>query len=330
MITRRCLVAGLAAAALSPASLRTRATAAEPPPETTRIRLVKIGAICMSPMFVAEELLRAEGFSDVQYVPSGTLDEAEQAVAKGEVDLFLHYALRLVQRLDLGDPLVTLAGVHTGCVELLAGRGVRSVRDLKGKRVVAARAATGLPGLLDVLLAPIGLNRQVELLSRPAAEAVEMFAQGRVEAFLGIPPEPQELRARGIGHVVLDTGRDRPWSQYFCCMIAAHRDFHRKHPVAVKRAVRALLKATDMCGDKPAAAARLVVDRRFTPSYEHARATLRGLRYRDWREFDPEEALRFYALRLHETGSIKTSPKKLIAEGADWRILRELKQELKA
>ncbi len=48
--------------------LRTDLCAAEPPPETTKIRLVKIPSICRAPQYVAEEFLRGEGFTDVQYV----------------------------------------------------------------------------------------------------------------------------------------------------------------------------------------------------------------------------------------------------------------------
>ena len=50
----------------------------------------------------------------------------------------------------------------------------------------------------------------------------------------------------------------------------------------------------------------------------------------EWREFDPEDSLRFYALRLHEVGMIKSSPNTILAEGTDWRFLNELKRELKA
>ena len=129
--------------------------------------------------------------------------------------------------------------------------------------------------------------------------------------------------------MLLDTSLDRPWSQYFCCMISANRAFYRSHPVAAKRAVRAILKAADMCSDDADGAARLLVDRGHTPSYDYARETLQRLAYRAWRDFEPEEALRFYGLRLHEAGLIKSSPKKLIAEGVDWRILEELRKELK-
>jgi len=45
---------------------------------------------------------------------------------------------------------------------------------------------------------------------------------------------------------------------------------------------------------------------------------------------DPEDTIRFYALRLHEVGMVKSSPQKIIADGTDWRFLNELKRELKA
>ena len=88
--------------------------------------------------------------------------------------------------------------------------------------------------------------------------------------------------------------------------------------------------ATDFCRDDPAAAARQIVDRGFTPSYEYALQTLQEVPYNAWRVNDPEDTLRFYALRLREVGMIKSAPNKLIAEAADWRFLNELKRELKA
>ena len=45
-----------------------RRVAAEPPPETTRIRLVRVPSICQAPSYVAEELLRNEGFTEVHYL----------------------------------------------------------------------------------------------------------------------------------------------------------------------------------------------------------------------------------------------------------------------
>jgi NitT/TauT family transport system substrate-binding protein len=76
-------------------------------------------------------------------------------------------------------------------------------------------------------------------------------------------------------------------------------------------------------------AARRLVDEGFTDDYESALQTLTDLFYDKWREYDPEDSMRFYALRLHEVGMIKSSPNKIIADGTDWRFLNELKRELK-
>jgi NitT/TauT family transport system substrate-binding protein len=159
---------------------------------------------------------------------------------------------------------------------------------------------------------------------------MELFAEGKVDAFIGFPPEPQELRARGVGRAIVDTSTDRPWSQYLCCILFGGRDFVRDHPVATKRAVRAILKTADFCAAYPERAAQRLVDGGFTKRYDYALQTLSELPYDRWREYDPEDTLRFYALRLHEAGMITATPNQLIAAGTDWRFVEELKRELKA
>jgi len=88
--------------------------------------------------------------------------------------------------------------------------------------------------------------------------------------------------------------------------------------------------AADLCAAEPARAARNIVDRGFTNRYDYALKTLQEVRYDQWREYDPEDTIRYYALRLHEAGMIKSSPQKIIAENADWRFFNELKRELRA
>src|SRR5438309_1718143 len=190
--------------------LRPDRALAEPPPETTRIRLVRSPAICISPLYLAEELLRLEGFTEIEYVRmTGSL--FTQAGATGQVDLAV----------------------------------------------------------------------------------------------------------------------DRPWSQYFCCMAYTNRDFARRYPIATKRALRAVLKAADLCATDPVGAAQTVVTKGYTREYDYAFPLIKSLPYDRWRAHNPEDSLRFYALRLHEAGMIKSSPHQIIAQGTDWRFLNELKKELK-
>jgi NitT/TauT family transport system substrate-binding protein len=159
---------------------------------------------------------------------------------------------------------------------------------------------------------------------------MELFVEGKIDAFLAFPPQPQELRTSNVGRVILNTTTDKPWSQYFCCMTFGNSEFVRGYPVATKRFLRAILKAIDLCAAEPAWAAQRLVDGGFTQRYDYALQTLNEVPYDNWREFDPEDSMRFYALRLHEVGMITSSPNAILAKGTDWRFLNELKRELKA
>jgi NitT/TauT family transport system substrate-binding protein len=94
--------------------------------------------------------------------------------------------------------------------------------------------------------------------------------------------------------------------------------------------LRAVLKNTDLCVSSPAEAARRLVEGGFTPRYDYAFRTLQQNPYDKWREYDPADTVRFYALRLREAGMIKSSPQKILANNTDWRFFNELKRELKA
>ena len=112
-------------------------------------------------------------------------------------------------------------------------------------------------------------------------------------------------------------------------MVVGNREFVRRYPVATKRVIRAMMKANDVCALTPDQSAQLLVGKGDTTSYDYALQTMKEIPYARWREYDPEASVRFYALRLHEAGMIKSSPQKIIAQGTDWRFIAELKNELK-
>ena len=309
----------------------TEVLAADPPPETTRLRIAEIPSACRSPEWIAEDLLRAEGFTDVRYVRvAGTLG-VEKALASGEADISGHFAAPVIVRLEAGDPIVILGGEHIGCFELLANEQIRTTRDLKG-RTVAVPALDPAPyAFIASMLAHVGLDarKDIQWVKHSADESMELLAAGKIDAYLGFPPAPQEFRARKIGRVVVNSTADRPWSQYFCCMIVGNREFVRKHPAAVKRAMRAILKSAQVCASAPERVAQQIVAKGLAKSVDHTLEALKSIPYARWREFDAEDTVRFYALRLREAGLIKSSPQKVIAQGTDLRFWNELKRELK-
>jgi NitT/TauT family transport system substrate-binding protein len=303
----------------------------EGPPETTTVRLAKIAGICIAPQYVADELLRAEGFTDIRFVATDAGVPAAMSLARGEVDFTANFAPTLIIPIDAGEPIVIVGGEHIGCFELFAREGIRSILDLKGKNVGVQGLGSSQYTFVSSMAAHVGLDpvKDIHWVSSSSPKPMQLFAEGKIDAFLGFPPEPQELRARKIGRVIVNSTIDRPWSLYFCCMLAANRDYIRKHPVATKRVLRAILKATDFCFNEPTHVAQRIVDQGFTPRFDYALQTLKEIPYSRWQEYDPEDTVRFYSLRLREAGVIKSSPNKILADGTDWRFLDELKRELK-
>src|SRR6516164_3692702 len=326
--TRRRFLTTLSSAGVASLLRVPRLRAAEGALETTAIRMTKGRPCSAAEALAAEELLHAEGFEEIAYVEVSK-NEVPPAIADGGFDFSINFAVNHIQAIDQGAPITILAGVHSGCYELFAREGLGSITELKGKQV---GIQAGSPSLPRLMAAQVGLDpeRDLRWVVDPKLKPLDLFAEGKIDAFLGFPPEPQELRARRAGHVILDTTVDRPWSQYFCCMAAANREYVRRNPVATKRALRAILRAADLCITDPPAVARRLVDAGVTPRYEYALQTVSEIHYDKWQDYNAEDTVRFYALRLHEAGIIKSLPNKLITDNTDWRFLNELKHELKA
>ena len=170
MRRRELLRGAMAAGATAALAGRSRTAEAEPPPETTRITLLQTASMCQAPQYVAEDLLRGEGFTDVRYIDKGKDGQRAiaDALASGEASINMHFSGPLILRPDAGAPITILAGV-----------------------------------------------------THATDKSIALLAEGKIDAFMGFPPDPQEIRARKIGHVVVNSNVDRPWSQYFCCVVAA-------------------------------------------------------------------------------------------------------------
>jgi len=304
-----------------------KVSAQEAPPETTTIRLGKIPGVCIAPQYVAEELLRGEGFTDVQYVELSV--NVYTGFTAGTIDISMAFIAPYIIQLDAGLPLALLGGVHAGCFELFGTERIKAVRDLKGKTVAVPELGSAQHVFVAAKASHVGIDpkRDINFVIQSPAESMRLLAEGKIDAMMGFPPDPQEMREKKIGRVIVNSGLDRPWSQYFCCIVAAHQEFVGRHPVATKRALRAIIKATEFCASDPERAARIVADRGYP--YDYSLQAMREIPYAKWRNYDPEDTIRYYSLRLRETGMIKSTPNKILADGSDWRFWNELKRELK-
>ena len=335
---RRFLKSLSATGAFGLAGLKTGIAAADPPPETTSLTILQdpqFPVLCYGPQYVATEMLKLEGFKEIKYVPYnpdlGALDA--RVLASADADITTAWVPDIISTVDGGGPVVALSGMHVGCTEIFAHSGIRSIRDLKGKKfALSTPTGSAEHGWLSILFTYIGLDpdRDIEWVELPYEEWGDLLAAGEVDAVMLWPPDAQVFRNQKIGHVILDTGTDKPWRDYYCCAIAGNMDFVQQNPVATRRAMRAILKATDLCAQDPETAARIVTANGFPTDYETALQVFSEVPYALWRDVDPEDTLRFYALRMHKLGLIETPPEELVTKASDWRFLRELKRELKA
>lgn len=328
---RRRFMAGLAAgtAGLFAAP---RLALAEPPPETTRVRLGRTpdGQYCWASLYLAGELLRADGMPDVEYVQGDlNVDNTEWLVA-GVTDFDFNMPSMHIRSMEAGAAIKILTGVHTGCWELRANERVSGIADLKGKRVGIWGFDNHPQIFLSLMINYVGLDPTRDIEWVTSGSPMQDFIEGKVDAFLRVAWQFPEIPTASIGHTIASNEVDRPWSQYYCCMVAGSTEYVNKYPAATKRVLRAILKSADFCASDPASAARELVDRGFVSDYDLARTMFQNTRHDVWRDYDAEDSVRFYALRMKETGMIKSSPQEVIDKGTDWRFLNELRRELKA
>jgi NitT/TauT family transport system substrate-binding protein len=286
----------------------------------------------MAPLLVAEPFLLQEGFTSVQYIIPPTAGLSVDDVASGKADLSMQFSGPSILYVDANKPITMLAGIHVGCFVLFGSPQIKVIGDLKGTNI----AVTQMGGIDQVYLASmlanvnIDPNKDVTWTTESQTVLRQLFIDGKVDALITFPPTVQELMDKQIGHVVVNSMMDTPWSNYFCCMATFNRSFAQNYPVATKAALRALLMATDVCALQPQQAARTLVTRGLATNYQYALEAMQEIPYNRWRMYDPADTIRFYSLLLHGVGMIKNTPDQILQQGTNWRFINELVKEMPA
>lgn len=335
VIRRRTLLGATGAALVAACAPKSSSIAETPapslgPPETTTIRIA--GPTGCDPWtWLAEDFMKEEGFTEVKLV------NTPQSLIKGESDLSVGYGNYLAAHIDAGSPFVVLGGTHVGCVELWAKPGINTIRDLKGKTLVVGKKDPLVDifyGIFVTMLTSVGVDladvKFIEL-NDPNANEIDYFVNGTSDATLTAVTQGAALRAnpKNPGKQIFDTAMDKPWSQYYCCNLVTNRNWLKANPNAAKRATRAVLRAIDYGAKDRPRAVQIAADKKVTQNPQRLLEAIKDLPY-EWRDYDPEETLRFYSLRLADAKLIKKTPTQIIAEGTDFAFFRRMQKELKA
>ncbi len=302
-----------------------------PPPETITLRLNV--APCDAPLMAAERYLRDEGFTDVQFLDAGG---SPMPLTEGKADLGPVFASLLVAAVEAGKPVIGLAGIHPGCMEIWAPQSVAALKDLRGHTVVVrGKSADNLAyAFIAMALKQAGIDpSEVNFVVQPDADLAALFLDGKSDAHLAATTSAIAFHSNPAnkGHVVLDQAMDAPWSQMDCCILSARTDWLRANPIAAKRAIRAILRAADAQSADRAEAVKLATDRGLfggAKNYELVRGAANMVPL-DWRVLDAAKSVQFHAQLLSDIDLLKITADEVTSNGTDLRILRELRQELR-
>ncbi len=235
-----------------------------------KIRVGYIGLTCEAPIFIAVEkgFFKEEGL-DVTLVKCEWANYKD-LLALGGFDVTQHLIMYFLKPIEQGLDVRFTAGIHRGCLRLqgLTSSNVRSIEDLKGKRI-------GVPGMgtppfifANRVLMARGIDAGKEITWRvfPAGELGLALDKGDVDAIADSEPIGSLLMAGGKLQNLADQGTDAPYNNEYCCAVLANGKFLASNPKAVAAATRAMLKAAKWVETNPAAAARMSVEKKYLAS----------------------------------------------------------------
>ncbi len=315
--------------ASAPTAAAATAVATLPPPETTSIKLT--AGACDSAIFGAERFLREEGFTDVQFTDVGV----STAIAAGNAHMGQTFPQGLFNSLDSGPKLVSLGGLHPGCIEIWAQPGIASVKDLKGRTItVTSKALTNLQYTwMAMALKQAGVDpKDVNWVVQADADPLKLYLEGKSDAVFVATTGVPALKANPAnkGKAIYSQAMDEPWKSTNCCFIVASEPWYRANPIAAKRAMRAIYRTADALPADRADASKLATDKGLfggAPALANVREAANMVQL-DWRTYDLEKAVRFYTPLLTDVGVLKTSTDDLL-KAVDLKIFKELSTELK-
>src|SRR3982751_1702536 len=237
---------------------------------SNKIRVGYIGLTCEAPIFSAVEngFFKEEGL-EVELVKCEWANYKD-VLALGGYDITHHLVMYFLKPIEQGLDVRFTAGIHKGClrVQALSSGNIKSVQDLRGKRI-------GVPGMgtppfifANRVLGANGLDASKDVSWRvfPAGELGLALDKGEVDAVADAEPIGSLLLADGKVRNVADQAADAPYKDEYCCAVIVNGKYLAANPKNTAAATRALLKGAKWVEANPAAAARLSVEKKYLAS----------------------------------------------------------------
>lgn len=247
-------------------------------PTKTKVKVAYLGLTCEAAMFVAAEkgFFKDEGL-DVELVKTDW-DGLRDGLGLGRFDANYTLIMYLLKPIENGLDVKITGGVHSGClrVQAAAKGDIRSLRDLKGKRIGVPTHLGSPPYLFTSrVLAANGMDPQkdVEWVVMPPDVLGLAVDKGQVDAVCDSEPIGSILLAQGKVRTIADQAADPPYEDEYCCAVVVSGRLARADPAAAAKVTRALLKGARWTEANPSAAAKLSVEKKYIAASVEVNAT---------------------------------------------------------
>ena len=264
---KKRIIAALAGSLLA-IQIATGATAQEA--ELFPLKVAYSPSLCQAPLHIAVEL----GFFEQEGIaPENIQVEAAhvmEAAGAGQVDVGFGLIGKFLLPIENGLNIKFTAGIHTGCIKLLApaDSDIQTVADLKGKRI----GVTGLAGAETIVtkraLAKEGISfdmrdPEVEFLVFAGSDLGQALESGAIDAFaVGDPNASQYQEQYGL-RVIIDTASSEGFKDEYCCGAWVTEKLASEHPDIAAAFTRAILRASVWVNDHPEETAQLQIDKDY-------------------------------------------------------------------
>ena len=286
---------------------------------------------CFAPIFIGKEegYYATEGFTGIVDLPMyKSAAESKEAAALGKADWTFVSMVSAIVGLDKFANYKIVAGLHVGCHEIIAQLDITSVNELEGKTVaIPGIGSTQHLVLLSALYGEGVDPEKVDLVVYPSAEMPALLKAGKIDAAMGWPPIPEICSMEGIGHTILSTTLDPPWSDHMCCVLIAHTPWMEKNPEALRRVIKATYLAAAAVDADPPGMAKVLIDKGYAKNLPATTLALAKIPWLKFKFHHPEETIIYYAEDLYNFG-ITTHDADWILEGCDWSYYEDVLEEM--
>lgn len=207
-----------------------------------------------------KDYFSAEGL-DVTPQPHAFGKVALKAVIDGQADLATVADTPIVFAVMAGKPVYTLAVIQTSnkneAIIANTDRGIRTPADLNG-RSVGVTLGTTSDFFADTFFVANGIDRKlVRVIDMKPEEMHEALITGKVDAVSTWNPHLQ-IMLKSLGSKGIIFYGETLYTETFC--LAAQQELVKARPEAIKKALRALIRAEAFVKQNPEESRRLVAE----------------------------------------------------------------------